>query len=304
MTTAQACTPLENGFTQHLAKVRASVEQRLDQLLPESGNERDLIVLAMRESTLAPGKRMRPILLVLAAEGLGQSGNQALELGCAVEMIHAASLVLDDMPCMDDAKLRRGLPTVHLKFGQDVAILTAIALLSRAFAVVAAISDLPATTRTQLVEVLANAVGMQGLVRGQFQDLREGQGERSAEQIARTNTLKTGVLFSAIMDMAWMVSGAAPDKRTALQGFAMELGQAFQLYDDLQDNSPDNAKDQGKDEGKSTFISLYGPQKVTQQLHQHLRSAQAHLNDAFDGEQHLARYLQMIFNKVVQQDAG
>ncbi|WP_109513610.1 polyprenyl synthetase family protein [Pseudomonas ovata] len=298
MTPAAACTPLENGFTEHLAKVRASVEQRLDELLPESGNERDLIVLAMRESTLAPGKRMRPILLMLAAEGLGQNGRQALELGCAVEMVHAASLVLDDMPCMDDAKLRRGRPTVHLKFGQDVAILTAVALLSRAFAVVAGIQDLPAATRTQLVEVLANAVGMQGLVRGQFQDLREGQGERSAEQIACTNTLKTGVLFSAIMDMAWMVSDAAADKRAALQGFAMELGQAFQLYDDLQDSSPDNAKDQGKDEGKSTFISLYGPHKVTQQLHQHLHTAQAHLDAAFEGEQHLVRYLQMIFNKV------
>ncbi|WP_459745275.1 polyprenyl synthetase family protein, partial [Pseudomonas sp. 3A(2025)] len=104
MTTAQACTPLDTDFTEHLAGVRASVEQRLNELLPESGNERDLIVQAMRESTLAPGKRMRPILLVLAAEGLGQGGRQALELGCAVEMIHAASLVLDDMPCMDDAK--------------------------------------------------------------------------------------------------------------------------------------------------------------------------------------------------------
>jgi geranylgeranyl diphosphate synthase type II len=175
-------TTIKPGFAGRLGDVRAAIETRLSELLPESGNERDLVALAMRESTLAPGKRMRPVLLVLAAEGLAennrdhdnQASRQAVDLGCAVEMIHAASLVLDDMPCMDNAALRRGQPTVHLKFGEDVAILTAIALLSRAFGVVATISDLAATTRTELVEVLANTVGMQGLVRGQFQDLRDG----------------------------------------------------------------------------------------------------------------------------------
>ncbi len=290
-------TTLDNGFVEHLKQVRVAIDQRLDQLLPDNGNQRDLVARAMRESTLAPGKRMRPILLILAAQGLGSKGNQALELGCAVEMIHAASLVLDDMPCMDDAQLRRGRPTVHIEFGQDVAILTAVALLSRAFGVVAAISDLQPAIRTQLVEILANAVGMQGLVLGQFQDLRDGQRNRSPEEIALTNSLKTGVLFGAIMDMAWLVGGGDEKSRPALQSFAFELGQAFQLYDDLRDTSTDSDKDQGKDEGKSTFVSLYGEAEVSKRLYTHLSNAEQHLSQVYGDSQMIAGYMQLIFQK-------
>ncbi|MHC8306272.1 polyprenyl synthetase family protein [Pseudomonas sp. PB3P13] len=289
---------IDNGFVEHLAALRAAIDCRLQQLLPEGGNDSNLITQAMRESTLAPGKRMRPILLLLAAEGLGHQGNQALDLGCAVEMVHAASLVLDDMPCMDDARLRRGRPTIHLQFGQDVAILTAVALLSRAFGIVAAIQGLAPDIRTQLVEVMANAVGTQGLVLGQFQDLRDGQKSRGAEEIALTNSLKTGVLFGAIMDMAWLVGSADPQMRPGLQHFAMELGQAFQLYDDLQDKCVDNHKDQGKDKGKSTFVSLYGERRVTERLRAHLANAEQHLHQVYGSSPTIGSYMKMIFRNV------
>jgi geranylgeranyl diphosphate synthase type II len=284
-------------FAGRLAGVREMIEQRLAALLPEAGNERDLVALAMRDSTLAPGKRVRPILLVLAAEGLGHTGEQAVELGCAVEMVHAASLVLDDMPCMDNAKLRRGRETVHVRFGEDVAILTAVALLSRAFGVVATIPGLRPEIRTQLVEILANTVGMKGLVRGQMQDLRDGSHERSAEEIALTNELKTGVLFGAVMDMAWLVSDAPDSIRPALQSFAIELGQAFQLYDDLQDHCTDTAKDRGKDDGKSTLVALYGREKVRERLYLHLSLADQHLRQAFKGEQCINGFVASIFAK-------
>lgn len=287
----------DNGFTERLKQVHMSIEERLDQLLPDSGNERDLVALAMRESTLAPGKRMRPVLLMLAAEGLGHKGTSGLDLGCAVEMIHAASLVLDDMPCMDNASLRRGRPTVHLKFGEDVAILTAIALLSRAFGVIAAISDLAPGIRTQLVEVAANAVGMQGLVRGQFQDLRDGQQLRSPEDIATTNNLKTGVLFAAIVDMAWLISDAAETHRPTLRTFAMELGQAFQMYDDLRDTCTESNKDQGKDVGKSTFVALYGEARVREQLRVHLTNADHHLRNVYGDSHMIASYMKMVFKE-------
>ncbi len=295
--TMESGAAIDYGFTERLSGVLAAIDRRLDELLPECSNERDLVALAMRESTLAPGKRMRPVLLILAAEGLGHSGNQALDLGCAVELIHAASLVLDDMPCMDNALVRRGRPTMHLKFGEDVAILTAVALLSRAFGIIAGISDLPPAVRTQLVEVMANAVGMQGLVRGQFQDLREGQQSRGADEIALTNNLKTGVLFGAIMDMAWMISGAADSIRPALQNFALELGQAFQMYDDLRDNGSDTGKDQGKDDGKSTFVSLYGEQNVLERLQAHLSNAERHLNQVYGDSLMIASFMKMIFEK-------
>lgn len=284
-------------------RVRDEIEARLAQLLPAPGNERDLVALAMRDSALAPGKRMRPMLLVLAARGLGCPGEQAVELGCAVEMVHAASLVLDDMPCMDNAQLRRGQPTTHLSYGEDVAILAAIALLSRAFGVVAGASGLPAGTRTQLVATLANAVGMQGLVRGQFEDLREGAAPRSAEQIAVTNDLKTGVLFGATLQMAALLGNADENTTQALQGFALELGQAFQLYDDLQDNCADNAKDTGKDAGKSTLVALLGEARVRERLHSHMERAMAYLQQVFGAEQAISSYVAGIYRRVLDGQA-
>jgi geranylgeranyl diphosphate synthase type II len=282
-----------------LSVLRDDIERRLAELLPAAGNERDLVARAMRESTLAPGKRMRPLLLVLAARGLGHEGEQAIDLGCAIEMIHAASLVLDDMPCMDNACLRRGLPTTHLSFGEDVAILAAVALLSRAFGVVASTPGLPGGLRAQLVATLANAVGMQGLVCGQFKDLREGAQPRSAEEIALTNDLKTGVLFGAVLEMATLLAAADERVRTALQGFALELGQAFQLYDDLQDNCADNAKDQGKDAAKSTFVALLGETQVRQRLQSHLDQALAFLHQVYAPDQEITRYVRLMFAKVV-----
>ena len=285
------------SFTDSLAHLRVSIEQRLDELLPNTGNERDLVVLAMRESTLAPGKRMRPMLLMLIARGLGHEGSAALDLGCAVELIHAASLVLDDMPCMDNASLRRGRPTVHLKFGEDVAILTAIALLSRAFGIIAATREVLPSIRTELVELASNAVGMQGLVRGQFQDLRDGQQPRSPEDIAITNNLKTGVLFGAIVDMAWLISGSDESIRSSLQRFAMELGQAFQMYDDLCDVRCDTGKDSNKDRGKSTFLSIYGEQKLLANLQMHLSNAEKELRTVFADADLIAGFIASMFKK-------
>lgn len=287
-----------------LTRVRDEIEARLAQLLPAVGDEYDLVVRAMRDCTLAPGKRMRPLLLVLAARGLGWHGPQALDLACAIEMVHAASLVLDDLPCMDDARLRRGRPTTHLSYGQDVAILAAVALLSRAFGVVASIHGLAPSVRTQLVATLANAVGMQGLVRGQFEDLREGARPRSAEAIAVTNDLKTGVLFGATIQMAALLGNADPATQHTLQGFALELGQAFQLHDDLRDNCADSAKDQGKDAGKSTLVALLGEACVRERLQAHLHRAQALLRQVFGEEQAISGYVAGVFRRVLGADNG
>ncbi len=293
--TAYATATIDSGFTEHLMQLRAAVDDRLDELLPPASNERDLVAAAIRDGALAPGKRMRPLLLLLAADGLGADQHQALDLACAIEMVHAASLILDDMPCMDNAQLRRGRPTVHLAFGEDIAILAAVALLSRAFGVVASIDGLRPLVRTQLVEILANTIGSQGLVQGQLQDLREGRHARSEEEIAATNNLKTGVLFSAIMDMAFLISDAPQPLRGVLQRFAIELGHAVQLYDDLQDINPNSDKDQGKDNGKSTLLALHGEQKVRERLDSHLARAHICLDEAYRGDAYIGRFLGMLF---------
>ena len=260
-----------------LRALREAIQVRLDELLP-AGGERDMVRAAMREGALAPGKRIRPLLLILAARDLGcETPHQGLlDLACAIEMIHAASLILDDIPCMDDALLRRGRPTIHRQFGENVAILAAVALLSHAFGVVAAAEGLSSQCRNQAVAELSGAVGLQGLVQGQFLDLNEGSNARSPEAIATANDLKTSVLFGATLQMAAIAAEAPLTVRQKLRCFAEDLGQAFQLLDDLADCQSVTGKDLNKDHGKSTLVAMLGAEAVHQRLHEHLRNADEH----------------------------
>ncbi|MFG1173972.1 polyprenyl synthetase family protein [Erwiniaceae bacterium CAU 1747] len=264
-----------------LQKLREALQHRLDQLLP-AGEQQDLVFTAMREGTLTAGKRVRPLLLILAARDLGCTVEQPglLDLACAVEMVHAASLMLDDIPCMDNALLRRGRPTIHYQYGENVAILAAVALLSRAFGVVVETPSLTPDCKNQAVAELSLAVGSQGLVQGQYLDLSEGSQARSSEAILLANELKTSRLFDASLQMAAIVADASPQTRQRLRCFAQDLGQAFQLMDDLSDGLSNTGKDANQDSGKSTLVALLGAEAVHQKLREHLRSADEHITSA------------------------
>lgn len=270
-----------NNHEDELQRLREALQNRLDQLLP-AGEQQDLVFTAMREGTLAAGKRVRPLLLILAARDLGCAVEQPglIDLACAVEMVHAASLMLDDIPCMDNALLRRGRPTIHYQYGENVAILAAVALLSRAFGVVVEAQSLPPACRTQAVAELSLAVGSQGLVQGQYLDLSEGNHARSSEAILLANELKTSRLFDASLQMAAIVANASPQTRQRLRCFAQDLGQAFQLMDDLSDGLSNTGKDANQDRGKSTLVALLGAEAVHQKLREHLRSADEHIASA------------------------
>lgn len=250
-----------------LSAMREELEARIDTLLA-GGERNDLLKAAMRASALSAGKRMRPLLLMLVARDLGCNSPALVDVACAVELVHAASLILDDMPCMDDASLRRGKPAIHVQFGEDVAILASVALLSRAFGILAQAQDITPATRSRLVAALAQTVGDQGLVRGQFEDLHGG--DRSPEQIATTNELKTGLLLGVAVDMASIICHA--DERVAqqLRAFALAAGQAFQIKDDLLDgpgnDSAVTGKDTGKDVGKATLINTLGQDEAKRRL--------------------------------------
>lgn len=263
----------------------ARVDRRLAELLPPLADA-DGVAAAMRDAVLAPGKRLRPLLMLAAGRTLGCDAAALLDAACAVEMVHAASLVLDDMPCMDDARLRRGRPTVHLCHGEDAAVLAAVALLAQACATVAALPGLDGALRARVVCVLCEAVGPQGLVRGQFRDLREGATARTLQAIAEANDQKTGVLFACALEIAALVAGA-PHAVAALRAAATEVGQAFQLKDDLEDGGAAEpvGKDRHQDTGKSTMVALLGRAAVKQQLQGHLARAEALVRDVLpDGE--------------------
>jgi geranylgeranyl diphosphate synthase type II len=287
-----------------LAAIRHGFEERMAQLLPDSGNGSDTLAAAMRAGTLGAGKRMRPLLLMLVARDLGCTCPALVDIACAVEMVHAASLMLDDMPCMDDALLRRGQPTIHRQYGEDVAILASVALLSRAFGVLATAPDIAPEVRARLVAKLAETVGSQGLVRGQFEDLR-ASGQRSEAEIATTYELKTGVLLGVSVDMAAILAETDDCVARSLRAFALAAGHAFQIRDDFLDDPAtgssltghDSDKDTGKDLGKATLINALGFDEARKRLAFHLDEADRCLTDAIGSKQRTRRFVDTLFGQ-------
>lgn len=273
------------------------VNARLAELLPAVLPGHDTLAGAVRDSVLGPGKRLRPAMTVLVVQGLGGSSRAAVDAGCAVEMVHAASLILDDLPCMDDALLRRGKPALHRSHGEDVAILTSVALLSRAYGILASLPDVDPVARAGCVAILAEAVGPFGLVGGQFGDLRTTRTD--AREAVRINELKTGALFRAAVEIGALVAGSDDGARGHLREFALEVGSAFQLLDDLLDASGDPllvGKDVGKDRGKGTVLSMVGTTRTFLRVEEHVVLAKRHLDAVLGPASKLATLLETILS--------
>lgn len=282
--------------TDDVAELRLAIDQRIDALLAGS-SPADQLTKAMRASALSAGKRMRPLLLMLVARDLGCASKALVDVACAVELVHAASLILDDLPCMDDASLRRGKPAIHVQYGEDVAILASVALLSRAFGVLSQAQDIPPATRARLVATLAQTVGEQGLVRGQFEDLHGGA--RSPEAIATTNELKTGLLLGVAVDMAAIICHADEQVAQQLRAFALAAGQAFQIKDDFLDGADNDSavtgKDTGKDVGKATLINTLGRDEAQRRLAACLVEADRCLAAAVGAKGRTRRFVTALF---------
>lgn len=228
---------------------------------------------AIRYSLLAPGKRLRPMLVLMAAEACGGSVEAAMPAACAVEMIHAYSLIHDDLPAMDDADLRRGQPTSHKMFGEAMAVLAGDAMLTMAFEVLAK-EIKPPDVAAACCAALAEAAGPRQLVGGQADDVA-GQGPHSLGpgaglvELESIHHRKTGALIRASLRLGAMVSGAAPAALGALDRYGQRLGLAFQITDDLLDVQSDEASTgktagQDADQGKLTFPSLLGVEESRQ----------------------------------------
>jgi geranylgeranyl diphosphate synthase type II len=257
-------------LSHYLKDKRALVEERLRAALDSCGDAPAVLLEAMSYSLLAPGKRLRPLLVVLATEACGGQDSAAWPAACAVEMIHAYSLIHDDLPAMDDDDLRRGLPTCHKKFGEALAILAGDALLTLAFQVLA--EGYPPATAAACGRELARGAGAAGMVGGQVEDLAWERRSESAATLAdleNVHARKTGALFRACLRLGfWAAQGERPESadRTTLEGldaYGRCFGQAFQITDDLLDVEGDAAqtgKRVGKDaaRGKLTYPGFLG----------------------------------------------
>ena len=269
-----------HGMKAQISGARAAIETRLATIVPSAQTWPARLHEAQRHALLSPGKRFRPLLCVFVAKGVGFEGDAAMDVGCVAEMVHAASLILDDLPCMDDAELRRNQPTTHIAFDESTAILTATALLNRAFGVLSQLNNADAEKRIELVDLLSYAVGSKGLIAGQMADLANSDPTASIAEIERLNTLKTGALFDFSVEGAAVLAGAHAAQRAALKDFSYHLGLAFQLMDDVKDtvmNDAEAEKSVGRDVGKATILALAGSHAAMERLSGYIDSAKAAL---------------------------
>ncbi|MBC8050509.1 MAG: polyprenyl synthetase family protein [Chitinophagales bacterium] len=242
---------------------------------------------SMRYSLLAPAKRIRAALVMASAVQWGADPRRALDAACAVEMVHAASLILDDLPAMDNATLRRGLQANHKVYGEATAILSAIGLLSHAFGVVARDSGLSVDARAAICDRLSAAIGPGGLVAGQEIDLHGAAEKRTVEGVERMYAGKTSALFCVSAEIGAIIGGACEAGRRTMHAYGEHLGIAFQTLDDVLDAVGQQSfagKDVRKDIERSTVVTLLGVTQAEHRAAAHLDSAAKAARDAGSGE--------------------
>jgi farnesyl diphosphate synthase len=282
------------SFPEALAQAAQLTDVALDRLLVVPPGLEARVYEAMRYAALAPGKRMRPFLVLAGARLFGVARRCALQVAAAIEMVHAYSLVHDDLPAMDNSDLRRGRPTCHKEFDDATAVLAGDGLLTAAFGVLAD----PDThgdpaVRCELVGALAAGAGAAGMVGGQMIDLIAERQSLDIGAITRLQRMKTGALIAFSCEAGAILAKAPNELRSALRGYAHDLGLAFQIADDLLDvegSEAETGKPVGADAaaGKATFVSILGVARARAQAELLVGQAVAHL-DLFEQRAELLR---------------
>ena len=294
MTTMTDAPPLARAMT----TAAAEIDQALDILLPAAEGPEAPLFAAMRYAVIGGGKRLRGFLVLEGARQFSVSRQAALRVAAAIEMVHAYSLVHDDLPAMDDDDLRRGKPTVHKAYDEATAILAGDALQSHAFTVLAEEATHPdPAVRVELVRCLSKAAGPRGMCGGQMIDMLAEQsgGQMDEMAVGRLQTLKTGKLIEFSAEAGAVLGKAAASQRHALLGYGRDLGAAFQIADDLLDataTAEEAGKATGKDAaaGKATLVSLLGLERARLQAERLVAQAKDHL-DGFGERGDLLRML-------------
>jgi geranylgeranyl diphosphate synthase type II len=286
----------------YLQKHRNYVNRTLEAYLPQVRGPAFRVVEAMHYSLFAGGKRLRPILCLAGAEAVGGDASEAMPVACALELIHTYSLIHDDLPAMDDDDLRRGQPTCHKKFDEATAILAGDGLLTEAFRIVADAAPKFAGREAVLLEVLqlvAQAAGYQGMVGGQMLDLMAEGRKITHKELETVHRMKTGALLTAAVRSGALVGGGSRQEVTQLTNYGEKFGLAFQITDDILDVEGD-AREMGKAVGgdakrqKATYPSLLGPEQAKTWARKVVESAVADLEPLGERAaplQELARYL-------------
>lgn len=263
---------LEQDFANYLSLQVNLIEQQLAQLLHLRENPPYASLFhAARYSLLGGGKRLRPVLALVVAETLGGSLEKALHPACALEMIHAYSLIHDDLPCMDDDDFRRGKPSLHRAYPEGHAVLTGDFLLTYAFEILANAPGISAENKVKLVALLSRQAGGEGMIAGQVMDLEAEGKEIALDQLKLIHAKKTGALITAAIEFGGIVAGATATQQKILLRFGQEIGLAFQIRDDILDviaSKQKHGKVVGSDalNNKVTYVTALGLVKAKEAL--------------------------------------
>ncbi len=289
-----------SNLHQAFAAIAQDIDGCFSHYLTVPDDPRARLYQAMRHAAIGGGKRVRPLLLTAVSDMHNVDRDAAVRVATAVEAIHVYSLIHDDLPCMDDDDLRRGKPTVHIAYSEEIAVLAGDSLHALAFEILAdPETHGDAYVRSELIATLARASGPDGMAGGQMMDLEAEHSKFDLRTVTRLQQLKTGALIAAAVEMGAILARIAPEGSTALSGYARDIGLAFQIADDLLDVEGDEAlagKQLGKDAeaGKETFLSLLGVDKAKQQAQALVEQSIAHLaryGPEADLLRDLARYI-------------
>ena len=265
-----------NNFEELSAVYKNKIEAYLQyncSVYPEEPQQE--LFASMRYSLLAGGKRLRPVFVYDFCRMCGGDVDLATPFAAAVEMIHTYSLIHDDLPCMDNDDFRRGKPTNHKKFGESIAVLAGDALLTAAFSHIAK-ANLPAETRIQAVEILADLSGELGMVGGQILDIQSETRQCTKQEVIDIQTRKTGALIQAACMLGVLAGQGSQEQMYAAREFAAHIGLAFQIRDDMLDvigNPEELGKSTGTDAEKNTFVHLYGLEACDSLVQAHTEKA-------------------------------
>ncbi|MBI4446353.1 MAG: polyprenyl synthetase family protein [Acidobacteria bacterium] len=249
---------------EYLLQQKNLIDRYLDRFLPAADQHPKIIHEAMRYGVLSEGKRIRPILALATGDALDGNFEQLIRLACALETIHAYSLIHDDLPCMDDDDFRRGIATVHKRFGEGIAVLAGDALLTLAFQLLSEVPGAGAERKCHVIQTITRSIGtVDGMIGGQVLDLMTQGKPFSTDELRYIHLSKTGALIRASVYCAGILSGASEETCERLNAFGSHIGLIFQIVDDILDvegSLEKLGKSSGKDQvrNKATYPALYG----------------------------------------------
>lgn len=281
---------MATNIIEKLNQISLLVNEEIEKLLPKQVNSNQYRLMeAMRYSSLSSGKKVRPFLVISAAEIFGISQNKAIRVATAIEFIHVYSLIHDDLPAMDDDDYRRGQLSCHKKFDEATAILAGDSLLTYAFQILSdAKTSNDAGIRADLINIISKAIGFDGMAGGQMFDLEANGKDLTIDEILELHRLKTGELFKASVEVGAVLGEASKQEKQALINFAHDFGLAFQVKDDILDFL--EAESMGKKCDETNIVNAIGIEASKQKLNELHHRALSHL-DCFEKKAELLREL-------------